>query len=83
MGRSIEMFSTLVDSSSEFAREAVFEVYEFLRPRAQSCAAHYKTNQKYARVEIGKKVIITRMVEPYYGGYRVLLFPGARPDCIG
>ena len=66
-----QMFSTLVDSSSEFAREAVFEVYEFLRPRAQSYAAHYKTNQKHARVEIGKKVIITRMVEPYYGGYRI------------
>ena len=66
-----ELFSTLVGSSGEFAREAVFEVYEFLRPRSQSYAAHYKTNQKYARVEIGRKVIITRIVEPYYSGYRV------------
>jgi len=71
LGAIYEMFSTLVGSSGEFAREAVFEVYEFLRPRAKSYAAHYKTNQKHARVEIGKKVIITRMVEPYYAGYRV------------
>ena len=66
-----EMFSALVGSSGEFAREAVFEVYEFLRPRSQSYAAHYKTNQRYARVEIGKKVILTHIVEPYYLGYRV------------
>jgi hypothetical protein len=66
-----EMFSTLVSSSTEFAREAVFEVYEFLRPHARSSAARYKTNQKHARVEIGKKVILTGLVEPYWGGYRV------------
>ena len=66
-----EMFSILIGSSIEFARESIFEVYEFLRPHARSSAAQYKTNQKHAWVDIGKKVILTGLIESYWGGYRV------------
>ena len=52
----------LVDSAPEYAAEAVLEVFEFLRPGA-SDHNQYKTNEKYARFELGKKVIITRACE--------------------
>jgi hypothetical protein len=57
----------LVDSASEFAVEAVAEVFDFLRPGAGEYNK-YKTNAKNARFELGKKVIIVRAVEWRYGG---------------
>jgi hypothetical protein len=40
-------------------REAVSEVFDFLRPRHGAPSAEYVTNQKNARIEIGERVIIT------------------------
>lgn len=63
-----EVFETLVQNTNSFAQEAVHEVYDWLRPREESFASKYKTNQKNARFELGKKVILAWCVENKYGG---------------
>lgn len=59
-----EMFSTLVNNSESFAREAIAEVYEDLRPRQ----SRYKTNQKNAHEHIGRKIILSGRIQNRYGG---------------
>lgn len=51
-------------SIADMHAEAVGEVYEWLRPRADSYAMRqYKTNQRNARWELGERIILTSMVE--------------------
>ena len=52
----------MVESAGEYAKEAILEVYEFLRLGA-SHNNKYKTNDKYAKFELGKKVIIPYAIE--------------------
>lgn len=58
----LQISTGLLESASEFAAEAILEVFEFLRPGASDHNRH-KTNTKHARFELGKKVIITRACE--------------------
>jgi hypothetical protein len=60
------MLTMLAGQGTDFAEEAVKEVYEYLRPGARGSS--YKTNQAYARWRLGKKVILTGAVEHGYGG---------------
>ena len=63
-----EMFDLLVSNSKDFAQEAVHEVYDFLRPHSEYSGANYKTNQKNACVELGRKIIMTSMLDNAHGG---------------
>lgn len=63
------MLNTLFDNVNTFAEEAVAEVYEILRPAArESGQGRYKTNEKNARYNIGKKVILPWIIERDYSG---------------
>lgn len=68
-----EMFETLNQNVNEFAKESVQEVYKWLRPPDDYHEmTRYKTNQKNARYELGKKIIKTMMVSfRFGGGYQV------------
>jgi hypothetical protein len=63
-----EVFETLMQNTNNFAEEAVHEVYDWLRPHEGYRGSEYKTNQKYAMFELGKKVIIPYIVERGWGG---------------
>lgn len=65
------MFETLIQNSNDFVKEAVKEVYDWLHPNFNHSdygAAKYKTNQKNAKFELGKKIIVTSIIENTYGG---------------
>jgi len=53
-------FVELSRASSTLLAESVKEVYEFLRPGAIFTNKH-KTNDKYAKFALGKKVVLTRI----------------------
>lgn len=62
-----DLFDALHQNINEFAREAVLEVYRWLRPNVDYHEmTTYKTNQKNARYEVGQKVIKTRMIESLF-----------------
>jgi len=64
-----ELFETLNQNVNEFARESVVEVYNWLRPHSDGHEmTRYKTNQKNATFEIGKKLVKTGMVQRAWGG---------------
>lgn len=64
-----EIFEALNQNANEFARESVLEVFDWLRPYTGGYEiTHYKTNQKNATFELGKKVIKPMMVENKWGG---------------
>lgn len=64
-----EIFEALNQNINEFARESVKEVFDWLRPYTDGYEmTRYKTNQKNATFELGKKVIKSMMVENKYGG---------------
>lgn len=63
-----EVFETLVQNTNSFAEEMIHEIYDWLRPNESSYAASYKTNQKYAKFELGKKVILPYCVESAWTG---------------
>lgn len=66
-----EMFEALNQNINEFAKESVQEVYKWLRPPDEYHEmTRYKTNQKNARYELGKKIIKTQMVNNTFGGFR-------------
>lgn len=65
-----QMSEGLVDSAPDFAKEAVFEVFEFLRPGASDYNQH-KTNVKNGRYELKEKIILVNMVEGRFGGLHV------------
>lgn len=68
----LEMLLDIVGNSDNFAREAVMEVYDYLRPAANEYHKPYKTNERNARYDLGKKVILAWAVENRFdGGYRV------------
>jgi len=69
----LEFFLTTMENSAEIAREAIIEVYDYLR-RGASSHNRYKTNAKHASDHIGKKVILPSVVSPQGWGkvyYRV------------
>jgi NAD-dependent DNA ligase len=61
----LSMMESLVEQSKDYATEAVKEVFEFLRPGAHDYNK-LKTNAKYAKYELGKKVILSWCVEHAY-----------------
>jgi len=63
-----EVFETLVQNTNDFANEAVHEVFDWLRPHESGYGSRYKTNEKNAKFEIGKKVILAWCVENKFGG---------------
>ena len=65
-----ETIETLRQNSPEFVREAVVEVFELLRPGVMKAGASLKTNQKYGRFAIGKKVILSGYLELVYASTR-------------
>jgi len=60
------MLSLLRDQSGDFAREAVREVYDFLRPGDGVWGRKYKTNGGAARWRLKKKVILSWIVDEGY-----------------
>ena len=60
----LAMFQDGMAKSVDYAREAVFEVFDWLRPQV-GATAKLKTNNKW---QIGKKVIIGGAVEPWHRG---------------
>lgn len=56
----------LLEYGQEYAQEAILEAYRILRAGA-SAHDRYKTNQKYARYSLGKKVIMDGWVRDSYG----------------
>ncbi len=67
-----EVFEMLHQNVDNFARESVIEVYDWIRPHDGYSGSQYKTNQKNARVELGKKIIHGYMVRVKYSndGYQ-------------
>lgn len=63
------MISLLRDQTGDFAKEAVCEVYDFLRPNPNPDSRQYKTNSGAARWRLGKKVILSWIVEEGYSSY--------------
>ena len=57
----------VMDNAHEIAIESVREVYDWLRPGANRHNTH-KTNTKNARWKLGKKVILTSILDIHYGG---------------
>jgi len=49
-------------------RTKVTEVFEWIRPRIDTPRAAYKTNQKNARFEIGRRIVLTGLVEQSFSG---------------
>lgn len=68
-----ETIETLRQNSPEFAREAVTEVFEILRPGAKRAGMSLKTNKKHGRFTLGKKVILS--------GYLVQAYTTTRMRC--
>ncbi len=63
-----ETIETLRQNSPEFVREAVAEVFDLLRPGAKSAGMSLKTNKKYGRFALGRKVVLVGYLEQVYGG---------------
>jgi hypothetical protein len=63
-----DVFQTLVQNTGNFTEEMIAEVYDWLRPSDRSFASEYKTNQKNAKFELGKKVILPWTVERGWTG---------------
>lgn len=67
-----DLLKTLIDNVGTFNQEAIDEAYDFLRPSRAAWEKPYKTNEKNATEHIGKKVIMSWIVEANYsGGLRV------------
>ena len=62
-----ETIETLRQNSTEFVREAVWEVFDLLRPGSRKPGMSLKTNQKYGRFALGRKVILSGYLENVYG----------------
>lgn len=66
------MFEVLMENANDFVKEAILEVYEYLHVSPDyGTGGQYKTNQRNAFEDIGKKVIICGAVEPWYGSWHV------------
>lgn len=64
-----EIFEALNQNVNDFAKESVVEVYNWLRPYTDGYEiTRYKTNQKNATFELGRKVIKTNMIQNKCGG---------------
>jgi hypothetical protein len=61
-----EITISLLENAPEYAKKLVKEAYDFLM-QGNGMFNHYKTNEKNARRSLGKKVILTWIVEPSYG----------------
>lgn len=57
----------MLNNHGEYAKKLVEEVYAILMPGTNK-GNEYKTNKKYARRALGKKVILTSMISIQYGG---------------
>jgi hypothetical protein len=72
-------FIELSRASSTLLAESVKEVYEFLRPGASFTNKH-KTNDKFAKFALGKKVVLTHLM--YVDRYFMTVSPYAEPSLI-
>lgn len=60
-------------------KEKVTEAFEWLRPREGTTRSEYKTNEKNAVYEIGKKIVLTSVVGSGYGMARFRVCEYAHP----
>ena len=58
----------VIGNASEIAAESVLELYDWLRPGTRRHDP-YKTNQKNARWKLGKKIILSSILQMHYGGH--------------
>jgi hypothetical protein len=63
-----DFFAFYAENVSAMMKECVTEVFDWLRPRGWTDVAKLKTNAKNARVELGRKIIISGAVEEEWGG---------------
>lgn len=64
-----DLLNLLVQNSQDYAKQAILEVYELLRPSnrgGQGWGRELKTNQKNGKFALGKKVILAWKVEGSY-----------------
>lgn len=61
-----QMFELLLENANQFAKEAIVEVYNRLHVNPQHYGGHYKTNQRNAFEDLGKKVILGWTIETSY-----------------
>lgn len=66
-----DLLSTYQQKAGKFLEEAILEVYDALRPHDGYRGSRYKTNQKNARAEIGKQIILASMIHEYQAGFNV------------
>lgn len=62
-----DVLQAMSDQSTDYFKQMILEVYDLLMP-GKSQHDHYKTNQKYGRNALGKKVILSCYLEHNYGG---------------
>lgn len=64
------MMEAAYSNIQNYMKEAVVEVFEFLRPHPSQWGKNYKTNTQF---ELGKRVVLSYMVEQKWngGGFRV------------
>lgn len=77
-----DVLTAYQQNAGEFLKQAIIEVYDYLRPREQSEEMKYKTNQKNAFMEIGEKIILTRVVDTSFGNWRVYYGGYAQPKLV-
>ena len=74
-------FKPFATSIEETFKEAIVEVFDWLRPREHygDCVAKLKTNQKNARLEIGPRIIVSGCAHHGYGRSRFRIGDWASP----
>lgn len=74
-------FKPFAASIEDTFREAIIEVFDWLRPREHygDCVAKLKTNQKNAKLEIGRKIIVSGVAHRGYGRSRFRVGDWASP----
>lgn len=68
------MYQAMRENAAEFAEEFALEVYEWLTPGNKKYSrweAEYVTNKREARDRLGKKVILSWMIDSEWGNLRV------------
>ena len=67
LGTVFDILKMLADQTPDYAKAAVLEVFELLRPAAQSHSrGALKTNQRNGKFSLGKKIILSWIVEHSY-----------------
>ncbi|MFA5154342.1 MAG: DUF4942 domain-containing protein [Clostridia bacterium] len=63
----VEIQTGLMNTAPDYAKAMALEAYSILLPGASE-RNHFKTNEKYARGKLGKKIILSWYIDYGYGG---------------